>query len=416
MAYSRFGNRVTRLTGAKELMDDMGEALASSDAVAMLGGGNPARIPAVEKRYREELAKIAADPDRFARMAGTYAPPVGEQRFRRTLAALFNERFDWGVTADNIALTSGSQNAFFMVFNMLAGDMPDGTIKKILLPLAPEYIGYSAVGLSDDLFVSNRPTIELLDDNLFKYFVDFDAISVDEHTGAICVSRPTNPTGNVLTDEEVAKLSALAEKNNVPFIVDNAYGAPFPNILAKEVQPVWNENTVLCMSLSKIGLPGVRSGIIIANETMIESISAMNALMHLSVGSVGPVLVERMIESGELLELSKNVIAPFYRRRAADAVDWVRECMDGLDFRVHVPEGAIFLWLWFPGLPITAEELYRRLKNLGVLVIAGQHFFPGLADDWRHRDECIRITFAQQPEAVRRGIAIIADVVRAATD
>ncbi|MNC94590.1 Valine--pyruvate aminotransferase [compost metagenome] len=85
-----------------------------------------------------------------------------------------------------------------------------------------------------------------------------------------------------------------------------------------------------------------------------------------------------------------------------------------MDFRIHRAEGAIFLWVWFPGLPISSEELYRRLKQRGVLVLSGHHFFPGLADDWRHRHECLRISYAMPDEMVRRGVEIIGAEVRQA--
>ena len=44
---------------------------------------------------------------------------------------------------------------------------------------------------------------------------------------------------------------------------------------------------------------------------------------------------------------------------------------------VHKPEGCIFLWIWFRGLPISAEQMYFRLKEKGVLIIPGHLFFPG---------------------------------------
>lgn len=71
---------------------------------------------------------------------------------------------------------------------------------------------------------------------------------MDESVAAICVSRPTNPTGNVLTEEEIHKLDQLARDNGVPLIIDNAYGVPFPNIIFEDVEPFWNDNTILCMS------------------------------------------------------------------------------------------------------------------------------------------------------------------------
>ncbi len=416
MKFSKFGERFTRHTGASELMDDLGAAMDGSEPMLMLGGGNPARIPEVEKIFKEQLSAIVDTPDEFSRMMGNYPPAAGEGRFRRSLARLLTNHFGWELTEKNIALTSGSQNAFFILFNLLAGEMPQtGTHKQILLPMAPEYIGYSDVGLQEDLFQASRPTIEYLEDRLFKYHVDFDAINVDENIGAICVSRPTNPTGNVLTDTEINKLLQLAEANDVPLIIDNAYGTPFPHIIFTEAKPLWNENIILCMSMSKLGLPGIRSGIIIAREEIISAISSMNAVMHLAVSSVGAVLLHKLVESSQIIDISHQIITPYYRSRTEQALEWVRSEFEGFEYYVHVPEGALFLWLWFPGLPIASAELYARLKKRGVLVLSGHHFFPGLKEDWRHKNECLRMTYSQEPETVATGIRIIAEEVRRAT-
>lgn len=421
MEFSKFGKRFTRHTGASELMDDMGAAMDGSGSMIgpmlMLGGGNPARIPAVEQIFKDQLAAVIDQPDEFSRMVGNYSRPAGEGRFRRALARLLHNQYGWDLSENNIALTSGSQNAFFILFNLLAGDMErTGTHKQILLPMAPEYIGYCDVGVSENMFHASRPTIEYLDHRLFKYHVDFDAIDVSENIGAVCVSRPTNPTGNVLTDDEINKLLGLAEASDVPLIIDNAYGMPFPHIIFTEVKPLWNENIILCMSLSKIGLPGIRTGIVIAREEIISAVSSMNAVMHLSVSSVGAVLLHKLVASGEIINISHNIITPFYRSRVEHALVCVRSEFEGIEYRIHVPEGALFLWLWFPDLPITSAELYSRLKRRGVLVLSGHHFFPGLKEDWRHKNECLRMTYSQDPETVAAGIRIIAEEVRRAFD
>jgi len=419
--FSKFGKRFTRHTGASELMDDMGAAMDGFGSMIgpmlMLGGGNPARIPAVEQIFKDQLAAVIDQPDEFSRMVGNYSRPAGEGRFRRALARLLHNQYGWDLSENNIALTSGSQNAFFILFNLLAGDMErTGTHKQILLPMAPEYIGYCDVGVSENMFHASRPTIEYLDHRLFKYHVDFDAIDVSENIGAVCVSRPTNPTGNVLTDDEINKLLGLAEASDVPLIIDNAYGMPFPHIIFTEVKPLWNENIILCMSMSKIGLPGIRTGIVIAREEIISAVSSMNAVMHLSVSSVGAVLLHKLVASGEIINISHNIITPFYRSRVEHALVCVRSEFEGIEYRIHVPEGALFLWLWFPDLPITSAELYSRLKRRGVLVLSGHHFFPGLKEDWRHKNECLRMTYSQDPETVATGIRIIAEEVRRAFD
>ena len=145
----------------------------------------------------------------------------------------------------NVALTNGSQTSFFYLFNLLAGKAPDGRLKKILFPLTPEYIGYSDTGIEPDIFVSSKPEIELLPPDLFKYHVDFDRLALTDDVAAICVSRPTNPTSNVLTGNELERLRALAAGKGIPFIIDNAYGTPFPNILFTDAEPLWDENVIL---------------------------------------------------------------------------------------------------------------------------------------------------------------------------
>jgi valine--pyruvate aminotransferase len=80
---------------------------------------------------------------------------------------------------------------------------------------------------------------------------------------------------------------------------------------------------------------------------------------------------------------------------------------------VHVPEGAMFLWLWFENLPVPSQELYERLKGRGVLVVSGHYFFPGLAEDWPHSRQCLRITYSQDDSDVREGLRIIAEEVGA---
>jgi valine--pyruvate aminotransferase len=282
------------------------------------------------------------------------------------------------------------------------------------LPLVPEYIGYADLGVNEELFIAQQPVIEELPDGFFKYHVDFDALEIAPDVGAVCISRPTNPTGNVVTDRELAVLDELARTAGVPLIVDNAYGLPFPGIVFVEAQPIWNENVILCMSLSKLGLPGVRTGIVVANEAVVDALMRMTAVMSLAVGSVGPVLLENLLDSGEIIDWSRRFIKPYYSDKANFACTALKRELDGVPFRIHVPEGAFFLWLWLPGLPITSAELYERLKRKGVLVISGHHFFPGLTRAWTHQHECLRISFAQGHEVVEPGMrAIAAEIKRA---
>lgn len=408
---SAFGEKFAGDSGIVGLMDDLGNALLQNPDMIMMGGGNPGRLPEMEAVFQQRLEAVMGDPAERHRLFGRYQSPQGDHDFRACVAEFLSDHFGWQLGAANIAISNGSQSAFFALFNMLAGDMSDGGRRRIHLPLTPEYLGYADSGLAEGFFSATRPEIELLDDSLFKYRVDFPHLELDEHTAALCVSRPTNPTGNVVTDEEMAHLDELACARGIPLIVDGAYGLPFPNILFTEARPHWNENTILVLSLSKLGLPGVRTGIVVAREEIAHAFANANGILNLACGNIGPAVTMELFRTGEILALARDVVRPFYRARADAAVQAFREQLDGLPFRIHKPEGAFFLWLWFEGLPIGSQALYERLKRRGVLVVPGHHCFFGLDDDWPHRHECIRVSYVQDEDAVRRGAALIAEEV-----
>ncbi len=416
MKLSTFGKKFAGESGIVELMDDLSSALSDNPDMIFMGGGNPGRLPEVEAVFQQRLEAILADPAQRHSLFGVYQSPQGDRDFRHQLASFLNRQFGWDLNAGNIAISNGSQSAFFVLYNMFAGLMPDGGQRSIHLPLAPEYIGYGNIGLSENFFTATRPSIELLGDHLFKYHVDFSHLEAVEHIGALCVSRPTNPTGNVLTDEEMNHLDSIARARDIPLIIDGAYGLPFPGIVFTDARPQWNENTILTLSLSKLGLPGARTGIVVAREEIIQAFTNANTIVSLACGNLGPAIARALFESGEILSLSRDYITPYYRERSQQTVQWFREALGDLPYHIHKPEGAIFLWLWFEGLPITSQELYQRLKQRGALVVPGHNFFVGIEEDWPHRHECLRVSYAQNSEAVRRGVSIIAEEVARAYD
>lgn len=422
MILSKFGEKFTQKTGILQLMDDLGEALNSEKPVNMLGGGNPAVIDEANAFFQKAFEALEQD---FIHSAGSYSSPQGDHGFLAALADFFNRHYGWQISADNIALTNGSQSAFFYLFNLFSGEFSNGQSKNILLPLAPEYIGYADVHTDGSHFTAQKPVIEETTytdlsghthHNFFKYHVDFEHLHIDDSIGAICCSRPTNPTGNVLTDDEMQHLADLAEKHDIPLIVDNAYGLPFPNILFCEAGLTWNKNMIMCLSLSKIGLPGLRTGIIIADSSVIKAVSSLNAIISLAPTRFGAALATSLVKNDEIKTLSDNHIKPFYRKKVDYAIQLLQQALGDTPMKIHQPEGAIFLWLWFPNLPISTNELYEQLKAVGTIILPSQHFFPGIEniDNYPHAHECIRMSYAQSDETLEKGIAQIGEYVRKA--
>jgi valine--pyruvate aminotransferase len=413
---SIFARNLTEEAGITELMDDLGEALTlGRGKIRMMGGGNPAHIPAMAAIWRERMRELLEDPSgEFDRVLADYDPPAGSPAFREAMAGFLNREYGWNLTSANIGVTNGGQSAFFFLLNRFAGAMADGSEKCILLPLVPEYIGYGDQGVSaSELFDSRRPEIELIGERGFKYHIDFANLGVDERHGAIAVSRPTNPSSNVLTDAEIERLRAIAAERGIPLIIDNAYGLPFPGVIFTEAAPVWDENIILTMSLSKLGLPGTRTGIVVAREEIVADIRSMTAIVGLANNNLGQALARPMIESGRIRRLAEEVVRPYYRHRAERALALAHEHLPAnVPWRVHESEGAFFLWFWFENLPVTCRELYRRLKDAGLLIVPGKAFFFGLdTTGWDHADQCIRVSFTQPEEVVAEGFTILGRVI-----
>jgi valine--pyruvate aminotransferase len=408
--FSSYGEHYSQHAGIVELMDDLGSALRNNPQMLMMAGGTPARIPAAEQLFQATLQQLAADAASTQLLLGRYQEPKGDLAIRELLAAQLREEYAWALTADNIALSNGGQSAFGILANMLAGDSSQGE-KRIHFPLVPEYLGYADIGLSADFFSGAKPQITLLENSLFKYTLD-RAATIPVDAAALCISRPTNPSGNVLTDAEVSFLDAAARRRGIPLIIDAAYGLPFPALhYSDDTHAYWSDNVIWLLSLSKVGLPGVRSGFVIASAEIIEAFSRANTILNLASGNLGPALAARLLPSKQLQKLSREVLQPWYAAKASTAVNVIREALKNIPCHIHKPEGAFFLWLWFPELATSSQELYTRLKAQGLLVIPGENSFMGLAEPWAHSRQCLRLSYAVSDDTLQRGAAILRRVL-----
>jgi len=396
-------------SGIEDLMDDLGKTLAADDgSISMLGGGNPAPIPEGRELWRKRMTELLEAKDgSFDRMLGYYDPHQGNRRFLEAIANLFNREYEWDLTPENIAVTNGGQTAFFFLFNLLGDEKG-----KVLFPLSPEYIGYSAQGLRENSLLSIPGRIELLQEPYFRYRVDFEALPKTDNIRAACISRPTNPTGNVLCAEDVERLYQYCQDREALLIIDNAYGTPFPNMIFRDEKPFWRKDVVLTYSLSKLGLPGTRTGIVIGPPSVCQAISSMTAVVGLANGSIGQAMTLPLFEDGSILTYCRDVVRPYYESRAKTAVGVLEKELEGIPYRVHKPDGALFLWLWFPELGVHSSELYGKLKEAGVLVVPGHFFFHNLLHDWPHANECIRVNYSMDIEGFPKAIRKMATVLR----
>jgi len=412
--FSTYAQHYSSESGIVQLMQDLSIAPPPGGQLYPMGGGNPAHIPEVEEALRQIANEVVGDTVRFAQMVGDYDAPQGHEGFRTALAERLSNLFQKTLSPENIAITNGSQASFEVLFNAFAGAFADGHWRHIELPIAPEYVGYNDMGRQQRPILRSTPArINLLADQQFKYGIDLDRFHVSSETsGAVCLSRPTNPSGNVVTDSELQEVAEKCASAGVPLIIDGAYGLPFPGMIYTSATPFWDDNTILCLSLSKLGLPGVRTGIVVAAPEVTELIRNANAINGLAPTRVGPELVLPLLANKQMDALCQQVIRPHYLQKQAFALDSLREASADLPIRVHKPDGAMFLWVWFENLPGGTQKLYEAAANEGVVTVAGHHFFQGLTTDWQHANECLRINYAGGPAMVAEGIRRLIAIAR----
>lgn len=411
---SQFGSQMSQLTGVRAIMKDIIETLRNSGGREFinLSAGNPVILPEVEQLWRDCTQELL-DSDEYGEVVCRYGSSQGYTPLIEAIVKDFNARYGLELSDRHVLITGGSQALYLYAANAFGGYTTSGELRQIVLPLSPDYTGYGGVTLTPEALVAYKPTLEIDEErHRFKYRPDFSQLQINEQTGCVIFSRPCNPTGNVISDEEVRKIAELAASHGVPVLVDSAYAPPFPALNFTDMTPQFGENIIHCMSLSKAGLPGERIGIAIGDPDSIQILESFqtNACIHSS--RYGQAIAAKAIASGRLADLAVHVIRPHYRHKIEVLENTLDTAMPDVPWYLHQGEGAIFAWLWLKDLPITDWEFYQELKQVGVIAVPGSTFFPGLREDWQHKQQCLRISLTATETEIAEAMKRLAKVAQ----
>jgi valine--pyruvate aminotransferase len=412
-ALTKIGAQMSNLTGVRAIMKDIIETLraGAGQQFINLSAGNPLILPEVEQLWRDCTADLLEGSE-YGEVVCRYGSSQGYAPLIEAIVNDFNKRYGLNLSDRNVLITPGSQTLYFYAANALGGYTANGQLKQVVLPLSPDYTGYGGVALSPESLIAYKPTLDIDEAaHKFKYRPDFSQLSINENTGCVIFSRPCNPTGNVVTDEEVNKITALAAPYDVPVFIDSAYAPPFPALNFTEMTPIFGDNIIHSMSLSKAGLPGERIGIAIGDERVIEVLECFQTNMCIHPSRYGQAIAARAINSGMLASISESVIRPFYQKKFAVLENTLDAAMPkDLPWFLHRGEGAIFAWLWLKDLPMSDWEFYQKLKEVSVIIVPGNTFFPGLREEWEHKHQCLRISLTGSDEEIAIAMQRLAKV------
>ena len=342
---SQIGAQMSSLTGVRTIMNDVVETLRAGTGrdFINLSVGNPVILPQVEKLWRDCNAELLAS-EEYAKVICRYGSSQGYTPLVTAIVNDFNQRYKLCLNERNILITPGSQSLYFYAINAFGGYTDSGQLRQIVLPLSPDYTGYSGASLAPEALIAYKPVLDIdAGNHRLKYRPDFSQLLINENTGCVIFSRPCNPSGNVLSDDEVSKITGMAGIHGVPVLVDSAYACPYPALNFTDMTPVFGKNILHCMSLSKAGLPGERIGIALGDEKIIQVLESFqtNACIHAS--RYGQAIAARAINSGVLVDISEQVIRPFYQSKFTVLESALEKFMPkDLPWFLHRGEGTIY--------------------------------------------------------------------------
>lgn len=322
-----------------------------------------------------------------------YSLVPGEMNLRELIAKKLNQDYNLNKEAKNIALSNGSKQVLYTLFQMICnpGD-------EVLIP-SPYWVSFpESVKLAGakPIFVNSSEDNRISIENIKK--------KINAKTKAIIVNTPSNPTGLIEKDETLKEIVKLAKEHNFYIISDEAYeGLVFDGLKNKSCAHFDKElsHTLVVQTFSKsFCMTGFRLGYVAASTNFIKAFSKLQSHVcgNPPVFTQDGALEALKIED----ELVKNMKSIFERRRDL-AFNICKEIFPS----VQKPEGAFYL---FPKIPQEMLDQHGTdidiamliLEKAKVAVLPGSYFgTPGF----------LRICFAAKEEDIIKGMNQIKDVL-----
>ena len=301
-----------------------------------------------------------------------YSGILGFPEVREAIAARVARRSGRPCAADNIAVVPGAQGGLYCTFQCIAGPGDE-----IIVP-EPVYATYQAVlGASGATMV----TVPLRPETGFHPDLDAIAAAVTPRTRAIWINSPHNPTGAVMTRDEIEFVAALCRRHDLWLVSDEVYedlAFARPHIGAWSL-PDMAERTVVISSLSKShALPAFRFGWLVGPPGLMGHM--FNLLLCMTYGSPA------FIQDGALAALRQELpevaaLREDYRRRAA-LLSGILAQAPGC--RPTPPEGGMFVLLDVRGTGLDSTGFAMRLlEREGVATLSCDAFGPSAAGHLR---------------------------------
>ncbi len=297
-----------------------------------------------------------------------YTPARGLPEAREAVARFVGERLGVGVDPGQVTLVPGSKNV--LLFCLLACVEPG---EEVIYP-DPGYPVYAS--LVNFVGAVGVP-IRLREETDFRMDLEELASLVTPRTRLLILNTPQNPTGGVLTAEDVRFIARLAVERDLLVLADEIYSqivyeAGHHSVLS---EPGMAERTVLMDGLSKAyAMCGWRLGYSVAPRPLADRMEALMINTSSCAAAFTQMAVVEALGSPDSQAAVRRMVAEFQLRR--DLVVEGLNRMPGV--RCRTPQGAFYAFPNVEGTGVDAATLaHELLERAGVAVLAGTAFGPG---------------------------------------
>lgn len=313
-----------------------------------------------------------------------YGEALGDAPLRERIARHYGESYGVDVPADRIIVTTGSSGGFMLAF--LAGFDPGARI-AVVSPGYPAYINIlEALGLecvSIEVGPQTRfsPTVQLLQASHHERRID-----------GVLLMNPANPTGAMISREELSRICAFCDDAGVIFVSDEIYhGLSYETPCETALR--FSNRAIVVNSFSKYyAMTGWRLGWLVAPDNLMRPLERLQQSLAICAPTLAQKAALAAFDSTEELEAIK---AGYARSRAL-----LLERLPGIGLDDFAPpEGAFYIYADVSRYTADSMEFCKRMLEEG-----GVAATPGLDFDRRRGHQTIRLSYAGPESDVTLGL------------
>ena len=334
-----------------------------------------------------------------------YGATEGYNPLREQLAAFMTAKGANEVAADNLIVTTGSQQALDL-------------LGKTLISPGDKVI------VEGPTFLATIQCFRLYGAELISAPIDGNGVKTDELEKLIAEHQPKfvyliptfgNPSGAMLSLERRKAVLEMAVKHNTLIVEDDPYGdlyfgdAPPPSLLNLSASvPGSRELLVHCGSLSKVLSPGLRVGWMIGPAELLAKATMCKQFSDAHTSTFAQATAAQYLKAGRMPATLANV-RKVYAERAQAMGDALRNDLgDAIEF--VQPQGGLFVWTRLTGAGGKVQDgnvLAKRAIEKGVAFVPGTPFFCANPDH-----ATFRLSFATADvDKIREGVARLGQAI-----